>query len=117
MLFGLIPPGFHPLNTQPAFEQYYRTRKMYSLLVDVRTTAEFKTAHLNNALNLPMNPAFTKQILDKLNEFNAPGDVLLFVYGGNGKWLDELKQQVQKNWAFRRRINAVYYLSIPYKAS
>lgn len=114
MLFGLISPNYKPIHSQEDFVHQFKTRKMFSVMLDLRTEVEYEGGHLKRAVHMPMGEDMAGRILEKLKTYKTQNDVLLFVYGGEEKWLEEFTRQTRKSWAFRRRVNAVFYLSKPY---
>lgn len=115
-IFSWTSPSFEPVEEVEAFKQVFKTRKIYSLMVDLRSAEAFEADHLKAAIHVPMGPEVAEQIVAYLDQQDAPRDVLLFVYAGRAEgaeWLESLQKQARKR-PFRKRVNAVYYLSKPY---
>lgn len=88
-------PEFQTLDADK-FAHHFLTRKVYSVMVDVRGEEEFAKGHLNNAVHLPLEGDWLESLDDLLSEKDAPKSVLLFVYGGSEKEQLDLKLMLEK---------------------
>lgn len=98
------------------FEHFFKTRKVYSLLVDTRSVADFEQNHLPNAHNIPMAEDFLAKVDALLEAKNAPKSLLLFLYAADETKTGELKQKLEQ-WVgnskqrTQHKIRVVYYLN------
>lgn len=115
MMFGCKKPDFEAMSDVGTFEDFFKTRKIYSLKVDLRSASAFEAGHLAQAVHIPAGADFANRLMAVLDEKKAPKAVLLFLYGGADELaaLSEIEQLAGQK-AFRRRINKVYYLNQAY---
>jgi hypothetical protein len=126
LLLGFILQGcsrVEHLYIEPqAFMQFYKNRKIFSILVDTRLVKSYKKGHLDLAINVP-----TFELL-KLNDFNKiktkvngakHKNWVLFLYAQNEKDTILLKNKVEelcKNNFLFNSPNMIYYLKGGYEA-
>jgi rhodanese-related sulfurtransferase len=119
LLGGCTPVHISGLDARE-FEHVFKTRKVPSLLVDVRTAEEFHAGHLSNALHAPLERLATT--LETVLAARKPqGDVLLFAYAGDAAATERLKTELAGLLNGRRKgmlakVRSVQYLEGGYAA-
>lgn len=68
--------GAQQINIEAYLENYYKQNN--HVLIDVRTVGEFKTGHLPNAKNIPLN-----EVANKLSKIPKNKTVILVCQTGN----------------------------------
>lgn len=101
------------------FEHFYKTRKVLSLLVDVRTAEEYNAGHLSSALHAPLE-GLAENLEAVLAARKPNGDFLLFVYAGDAAETAQLKSALDALMGGRRKgmlakIRGVHYLEGGYE--
>jgi predicted sulfurtransferase len=65
--------GYHIITTEELADRYHKSRSAL-LLIDTRQEWEYRTGHIEGALNFPMEPTWWSRWLkaDELKEFIGP---------------------------------------------
>lgn len=106
-------PEFQALDASK-FEHHFKTRKVYSVLVDARSADAFAEGHLKNAINIPFSGSFLENLEAKLEARNAPKSLLLFVYreseASTVEMVKQLEQAAKDRTKIKHKIQLVHYL-------
>ncbi len=113
--FGCGKPKFEG-KAQEEFEWLFKTRKVYSMMVDIRSEAAYESGHLEGAVNIP----FSEHFLDELEKRANPemGSMLLFVYGDDEASTQAALKAMKTDLAKQKtkpKVNVVYYLEGEFK--
>jgi rhodanese-related sulfurtransferase len=98
------------------FENFYKSRKIFPILVDTRSSSEYNKNHLNNAINIPSEELLLLNNLDEIkNTLNAQkhNDWILFLYAKDDAKTIKLKEKIEElceNKFKTKSPNAIYYL-------
>lgn len=94
------------------FEHYYMSRKIKSILIDIRSSQEYEKKHLEYSLNLPLDSKDLFDRLDSIARENRKDYWVLFIYSTEKNDIEELKIRVQKHIKknkLYKKLGAVFY--------
>ncbi len=102
-------PDFQVLSSDK-FEHHFKTRKVYSVLIDARSPEAFEQSHLPNSINVPFSESFLKDLDTAMDAKDAPKSILLFVYAGDAEGTAALKSRLERAVREKEKVQYKYRL-------